>query len=217
MSDTAQRLCRSMPRTPPGRQRGFSLIELSVAILIALFLIGGVIVVEQGVHTTYNAQTGLSKLQDEERFAMSVLTDVIDTAGYFPDPTANSQVSAFPAAGSFHSGQTLYAPASSAAAPYDSIYVRFMTGATDNMNLCDGTTSSTAGSLTYTSYLYLAADPNGNGDDLYCQVETGNTWGTAVPLVTGLTNMQVWYGVNTTGTDNNVDTYFSATNMNATR
>lgn len=208
---------RSRSPSARRRERGYSLIELSVAILIALFLIGGVIVVEQGVHTTYNAQSGLAKLQNEERFAMSVLSNVIDTAGYFPDPTSNSIVAAFPAAGSFQIGQTVYGPPSSASAPYDQIYVRFMTAPTDNMDLCDGTTSSAAGNVTYTSYFYVAADPNGNGDDLYCQVETGNAWGTAVPLVSGISNMQIYYGVNTTGTDNNVDTYFPPASMNATR
>ena len=60
------------------RQCGYSMIELLVAILIALFLIGGIIVVEQGVHRAYGDQSGISKLQDEERFAMSILTDVVE-------------------------------------------------------------------------------------------------------------------------------------------
>ena len=73
------------------RQSGFSMIELMIAILIALFLIGGIIVVEQGVHTAYGNQNGIAQLQDEERFAMTMLTDTISSAGYFPNPTLTSQ------------------------------------------------------------------------------------------------------------------------------
>lgn len=183
-------------------QRGLSLIELMVAILIALFLIGGIIVVEQGVNMSYSQQSGLSQLQDEERFAMSVLTTVIGTAGYFPNPTINSQVTALPASGNFAAGQAIYAPNSNATAPNDSIYVRYMTAAGDGVNLCDG---SPATNSLYTSYLYVAADPN-SGDDLYCLLQPG---GAAVPLVNGVTNMQILYGV-ATGSDNNVTEYVYA-------
>ncbi|MGH8317014.1 MAG: PilW family protein [Steroidobacteraceae bacterium] len=188
-------------------QRGLSLIEMMVAILIALFLIGGVIVVEQGVNMTYSQQTGLSKLQDEERFAMSVLASVIGSAGYYPDPQKISQAQALPPAGSFVIGQAIYAPPTSyPTEPYDSIYVRYMTAAGDGMNLCDGTAAANS---VYTSYLYVAPDTSGvGGDDLYCQLN-GNT---PVPLVNGVTNLQIFYGV-ATGTDNNVTEYLYANDV----
>jgi type IV pilus assembly protein PilW len=181
------------------RQRGLSLIELMVAILIALFLIGGIIVVEEGVNLSYSQQNGLAQLQDEERFAMSVLTNVIRTAGYYPNPTTNSQVTALPAAGNFVAGQAIWAPNSSAVAPYDSISVRYMAQAGDGITLCDG---SVAGTNTYTSDLYLAADATNGNYDLDCQLNGG----TAVSLVDGLTNMQIYYGV-ATGSDSNVAEY----------
>jgi type IV pilus assembly protein PilW len=189
-------------------QRGLSLIELMVAILIALFLIGGIIVVEQGVNLSYSQQNGLAQLQDEERFAMSVLTSVIQTAGYFPNPTSNSQVTALPAAAPFAAGQAIWAPASSGTAPYDSIQVRYMTQAGDGITLCDGSVAATS---TYTSNLYLAADTTGNGGyDLYCQLNNG----TPVPLVDGLTNMQIYYGV-ATGSDNSVTEYLASKDVTA--
>lgn len=189
-----------------GRQRGFSLIELMVAILIALFLIAGVVVVEQGVNMSSTQQSGLSQLEDEERFAMSVLTSVIGTAGYYPNPTINTLITAFPQSGSFAAGQAIYAPNTGAAAPYDSIYVRYMTAAGDGINLCDGTAATDS---TYTSYLYVAPDTtNNNISDLYCLLEPGS--GNPVPLVSGVTNMQIFYGV-ATGSDNNVGEYMNAT------
>lgn len=189
------------------RQRGLSLIELMVAILIALFLIAGIIVVEQGVNLSYSQQNGLSQLQDEERFAMSVLTSVIGTAGYFPDPTTNNLVTALPASGNFGTaGQAIYAPNSGASAPHDSIYVRYMTAAGDGVNLCDGTA---AGNNVNTSFLYVAADAT-SGNDLYCQLN-GNA---AVPLVNGVTDMTILYGV-ATGADNNVTEYLNAQQVTA--
>lgn len=197
---------------PALRESGYSLIELMIAILIALFLIGGVIVVEQGVHRAYGDQSGISKLQDEERFAMSMLTDVISSAGYFPDPTSTNLITALPSTGSplnMQAGQFVYGPATAGSAPYDKIYVRYMTASGDGINLCDGSTNTTGGNLTYTSYIYVS------GNELYCQVQPGNgaAWSTAVPLIDGVTDMQIWYGVNTSGTDNNVDTYIRSTDM----
>jgi type IV pilus assembly protein PilW len=198
----------------PGRfgasQSGFSLIELMIAILIALFLIGGIIVVEQGVHTAYGNQSGIAQLQDEERFAMTMLTDTISSAGYFPNPTLTSEVAALPSTGSplnMEAGQSL----TGAAGPPDSVYARFMTASGDGTDFCDGTTNTSGGNLTYTSYLYVASN------ELYCQVQpgTGSAWNAAVPLVNGVTNMQIWYGVNTSGTDNNVDTYIPSSSMTA--
>lgn len=188
-------------------QRGLSLIELMVAILIALFLIGGIIVVEQGVNLSYGQQNGLSQLQDEERFAMSVLTGVIGTAGYFPNPTTNSMVTALPSSGNFGTaGQAIWGPAAGALG--DSIYARYMTQSGDGMTLCDGTSAATS---VYTSYLYVAADTSGaGGDDLYCQLNGG----TPVALVNGVTNMTIYYGV-ATGSDNNVTEYMTSAQVTA--
>jgi type IV pilus assembly protein PilW len=198
-----RRLHGCAPPAGAARQRGFSLIELSVAILIALFLIGGVIAVEQGVHRAYGDQSGIGKLQDEERFAMAVLTEVVSSAGYFPNPATTSLGAALPATGSplnMAVGQSIYGPATGASAPHDSIYVRYMAASGGSIELCDGTTAT---NLTYTSWIYVS------GNELYCQVQagTGAGWNTAAPLVNGITDMQIWYGVNTSGTDNTVDTY----------
>jgi type IV pilus assembly protein PilW len=189
-----------------GPQRGLSLIELLVAILIALFLIGGVVVVEQGVNLSYSQQNGLSQLQDEQRFAMSVLRNVIGTAGYYPNPTINTLTTALPASGNFAAGQSIYEPGTCPASTPDCIYIRYMTALGDGINLCDG---SPATNTLYTSYLYIAADAH-SGNDLYCQLNGG----TAVPLVNGLTAMQIYYGV-ATGADNNVTEYLTAAQVTA--
>ena len=74
-------------------QRGYSLIELSVAMLVALFLLAGLLTVLQGTRKTSLSQSSLAQLQDDERIAMTILANVVQEAGYFPDPTQNTSTS----------------------------------------------------------------------------------------------------------------------------
>ena len=62
-------------------QRGFTLIELMIALLIALFLIGGLLTLVQAMKSTSISQSGMSQLQDNERMAMTLMTDVIQSTG----------------------------------------------------------------------------------------------------------------------------------------
>ena len=77
-------------RLSPRRVRGFSLVELAVAMTVALFLLGGLLTVLQNMRRAQTTQTGLSQLQDNQRIAMTLLNNVLQSAGYFPDPTVNS-------------------------------------------------------------------------------------------------------------------------------
>lgn len=200
------------------RQRGYSLIELSVAILVALFLIAGVLTVEQGVHATYLDNSGIGQLQDEQRFAMSLLTDVIQRAGYYPDPTTNTQVTALPAettttpqgaSAPLKTGQFLFG-INSGSTPQDAIFVRYMTDSGQPIGLCDGTTNTSGAAHSYTNYLYLSNDTTGYY--LNCELETDNAWAaSSEKILSGIYNMEVLYGVHTVGTGNDADTYMTAT------
>lgn len=204
------------------RQRGYSLIELSVAILIALFLIGGVLIAEQGVHRTYLDNSGIGQLQDEERFAMSLLTEVVQRAGYYPDPVNNTILTALPAentttpqgaAAPLQTGQYLFG-INSGGTPQDSIFVRYMTASGQSIGFCDGTTNTSGAAHTYTNYLYLSSDSSGYY--LNCELETDTAWAASPQkIVTGITNMQILYGVHTTGSGADADTYMTATDVTA--
>ena len=84
----------------PARQRGYTMIEILVALFIALFLLAGLFTILQGTRRTSSNQTGLTKLQDEQRMAMSMLTDVIQNAGYFDANKYSTAQDAFPAVAS---------------------------------------------------------------------------------------------------------------------
>lgn len=210
-------------QVPPARlhrQRGFSLIELSIAILIALFLIGGVLVVEQGVHRSYQDDTGFAQLEDEERFAMTIITQAVESAGYYPDPTSyvpNSNVLMPETTTTPQSVSIPFAGAQSIAgiyqssSPNDSIATRFVAGPAASVDLCTG--SPTTSGVEYTSYLYVATGSDGK-PYLYCELATAGTWASnPAQLVSGIQNMQIMYGVNTSGGSANVQTYMYASDV----
>ena len=65
------------------RQAGLSLVELMVAILIGLIILAGVIQVVASSKSTYIAQEEMSFIQENARYALDVLTEDIQEAGYW--------------------------------------------------------------------------------------------------------------------------------------
>ncbi len=63
-------------------QRGFTLIELMIAMLIGVFLMTGVIQIFLSAKQAYRLQENLSRLQENGRFAMDMITKDIRMAGY---------------------------------------------------------------------------------------------------------------------------------------
>jgi len=190
--------------------RGFTLVELMVALLIGIFLTAGILTLVGAMKRTTTAQTGLSQLQDNERIAMSLITDLIQTAGYYPNPVVNGPTTFFlvtTTAPVFAAGQSITGyPASTVG---DTISLRYATSGTDNVIDCTGNTSTTQTSYTNT----LSLDANGN---LQCVLTNGAVT-TTVQLVSGLSNMQILYGVrsNPSSTSNSVDAYLTATQVTA--
>jgi type IV pilus assembly protein PilW len=197
-------------KTSPA-QRGFTLVELMIAILIGLFLVGGLLTLVQAMKRTNVSQSGLSQLQENERMAMTLITDVIQSTGYYTTPLTNTAAGAFPVTGSFTAaGQALVGAGTyGSAAPGHSITVRYQTFGGDNIINCTGNTSTVAATFTNT----FSIDANGN---LQCQltVKVGatTTVNAAVPLIPGLYNMQIYYGVqsNTAVNTHSIDAYLDA-------
>jgi type IV pilus assembly protein PilW len=223
------------------RQRGFSLIELMISILISVFLIGGLLTLVQAMKRTTGVQSGLSQLQDNERFAADLLSNVIQAAGDYPSPVLGGQfgvnqfgVAVFPAYPvpnttiTFAAGQTI-AGVTNAAAPGDLIAVRYSTTGTaalpppvpDGLISCAGNTSPTP--VTFVNLFSVAIDANGIGT-LQCQLTTIDSAGVkpdstppAVTLVSGITSMKIFYGVKTNTAANTLsaDAYLTATQVSA--
>ncbi|MEI6334684.1 MAG: PilW family protein [Methylococcaceae bacterium] len=63
-------------------QTGLSLIEIMIALLIGAFLIGGVLQIFISSKQTYRMQEGLSRLQENGRFALDFLARDVRMAGF---------------------------------------------------------------------------------------------------------------------------------------
>lgn len=196
-------------------QRGFTLLELLAAMVLALFLLGGLLSIVQTNRRVYAAQTNLSQQEDSERFAMLVLGEVIQGAGFFPNPLTTTAATAFPnAAGPFASpGQfvTGTGDGSGTGAASDTVTIQFNALSTDGLVNCDGSANSGATAVQTINAFSINAN-----QQLVCQVTTGAVVGAVVPLVDNVAAMQITYGVLTTTTPNaTVDTYKKASQMTA--
>ena len=197
-------------------QRGFTLVELLVTVAIALFLLGGLLTILQNVRGTYNNQQLLAQLQDRQRFALTVLTDIIQAGGYFPDPIGMTSTSALPAAGAYQAGQA-FTGTQTAGAP-DSISVRYVTAGQDGVILCDGSSNNAAQGVPqlYTNVFTVVPPAPGVPGQLLCTLTAGaGAPNPALTLITGVQGLTVYYGVkrNPAVTDYNVDTYLTANQM----
>ncbi len=207
----------AFPRRATRAAAGYSLVEMMVALAIALFLLGGLLTIVESTRSTFSTQTELAKLQNGEQLAMILMTDVIEEAGYFPNPVVNTADSTLPAAGalgpapSFAQAQVI-SGTSSAAAPGDTFSVRFVTASNDTIMNCLGGTNTSGSNVSYTNT--FSVDANGNLD---CTLAINGNAEAAVPLVSGVEDLQVWYGVRTNPavSDNNVDAYLTAAQMTA--
>jgi len=216
------------PRRPAAiaPARGLTLVELLIALLLGLFLVGGLIALLQTMKRAATVQTGMSQLVDNERFALDLLTDVIQTAGDV-DINQTNATAAFPAQAytttapaityTFKAQQVLAGTgAVTAVAPGDTFVIRTYTTGSDNLMNCIGATSNGV-RATFVNVFSLDAANN-----LQCQVFTVSPGGVvsgpqSATLVTGIHNMQVSYGIksNINSSYLAADAYLDATQINA--
>lgn len=197
---------RFIPQTvrAPRAQRGYTLVEVMIAVLVALFLLNGLLTIVQNNRRVFGTQNQLAQLQDGQRLVMTMISDVVQTAGYFPDPTANTSAVLI-AAAPFAAAQAI-SGTYSAAAPGDTIRARYVTATGDGILNCSGASNTSGANQLYVNVFAVV------GGNLVCTMN-----GTQYTLVSGVQNMSVLYGVKTNfAVDNNtVDTYLNASQMTA--
>jgi type IV pilus assembly protein PilW len=199
-------------------QQGFTLIEILIALLVGLFLMGALLTVVQTNRRVFGEQNQLAQLQDNERMALTMMGDVIQSAGYFPQstPLTTTLTTTLTAAGPFAIGQSIYG-VNTGTSYGDQIQVRYMTAGGDNILNCSGQSNPIAGPNT----LYLNSFQVKSGQ-LVCTLTdfTANTTtdytlvGNTTASNSGLdiVSMTILYGVkaNPAALGNNVDTYMPA-------
>jgi len=172
-----------MTATNVKRQRGISLVEIMIALVLSLFLSAGVIEVYLASKQSYKAQEGYSRLQENGRYAMENLTRFIRLAGYKPYGVNSmpDDTTAFPAVtGSFAAGQVVTGSDGGGSAS-DSVTVRYQDDT--QMGDCYSSTGDTAVHVVTFDVV---------GTNLRC---TGNAGTEAI--LEGVDNLQVLYGIDT--------------------
>lgn len=203
-------------------QRGYSLIELMVAIAVALFLMGGALTILQHTRSTFTVQNQLAQLQDTERMAMSLVTDVIQSAGYYPNPHLFTDAQTLSSPSFTTDGSPNIGTVAVTGAVGDTIIVRYAAASLDNVYNCRGD-RYTGGNAFETWENTLSVVPVAGLPasapaqyQLQCTLWSKST-GVAVttPLVNGVQSLAILYGVNTAGagTGSCADTYKTPATM----
>jgi type IV pilus assembly protein PilW len=182
------------------RQRGLTLIELMVGLVLGLFVLAGLLALFVGNKQTYRAQDAAADLQANARFALEILNREARKAGYRAAFVTPAQ--AFPAVTGFAAGQVVAGTDS----PSPRLSLRYQgsgTGTGDGwMRDCLG--ANLAGGALATVALSVG------GQDLQCSVNGG----AAQPLLGGVQALRFTYGVDTSNPpDFYADSYVAAASV----
>ncbi len=174
------------------RHRGFSLIELMIALVIGLFLMLGVIQIFAGSRLSYQVHEGIGRIQENGRFGIEILSRQIRMAGY-RSSFRLSDATVFGVGNRIIDGRNNVAGggADSVVAGSDKLIIRYQ-GATDGTTVdCLG--NALGGGTTGVMVFMVNANRA-----LHCAVNPGNI-DTAVgqPLLEGVTDMQLLFGERT--------------------
>ena len=197
------------------RQRGFTLVEMMVALTIGLVVAMGFAVSFVNLKSTYGTQDKLAQLQDNERLAMSFLTSTVEEAGYYPDPTKATTIAASTDTttngtyGALIAGQAIYGQPSSSTTSA-TLSTAYATAPGDGVLNCQGGSNPSSGTavVTYRNVFYV----NTTTHTLNCVVTASDNSLSPpqdTPLVSNVSSMDVSYAVDTDG-DGNADRYQAA-------
>lgn len=203
-------------RLQPGLHSGFTLVELMISIVIALFLCAGMLAVTFSVRNSFRTQDGLTRMQENARFLLSVMNTAVHNAGYYPDPLNTTLLTAFPVPANanpdgttFSAGQFVTGVTGSGGAG-DTLNVRFQSAPGDGLTSCNGDTNTGTVPVVYTNSFSV----NALGQ-LVCAVSIdGAKPSAAAVLIDNVSSMALLFSIDTDA-DGAVDTYKSATAVSA--
>ena len=201
------------------RQRGFTLIEMMVAVGIGLVVALGLAVSFVNLKSTWGTQDKLAQLQDNERLAMAFLTSSVQEAGYYPDPTNASPLpaSADGTYGNLAAGQGLMGTAANLPTTSATLSTAYATATGDGVLTCQGGTNSTGATVFIRNVFYVNTTTHTLNCIVYANSSTATAPGAAdAPLISNVSSMDVRYAVDTDG-DGSVDAYLAASDMTAAR
>lgn len=205
-------------RTAP---RGFSLVELMIAMAIGLIVLAGVGSIFQSSSNTFRTQENLGQVQEAGRFLTYLMVPTLRQAGYLPDPLAQVDVADHfrgPWRPIFGADNSFFAPevvaGISGVRPGTDALLVVHGGSVIPSTTCRGTAvgdSQIAANVFYIS----AQDPETGLSSLNCGTVVATVGSGAAlrspttpiavadtqPLIFGVQDMQIMYGVDTDPAD----------------
>ena len=189
------------------KQLGLSLIELLISMTLSIMLLGAVMQVFLSTQLTYNLTGDTSRIQENGRFSLDYMTQSLRMANYIPQQNTNTPYDPFlqTACGSYDP-----CTADGGTNTADRVGVVFMPpSGTDCTGAAVPDTDVIANVFNITV--------TNNLNSLTCRGfnVTTNAWvGTEQPLIDGIDNMQILYGINSaTDGSANVTQYVSANDV----
>ena len=193
----------------PNRAKGFTLIELMVALVIGLLVTLVVLQAYLGGLGTQRAQTDAARAQESSRIAFDLLAHSLRQAGYknpkapglgFCDSTTERIATINDPATISPTAATLVGSAVAIVNNSDAVKVRYFGEGlpvapftTDN-SIRDCLGNPVAPNVLAEDTFFVAADANNNNEPtLFCYTTNDATRGN-VPLVAGVESMQILYG-----------------------
>lgn len=161
------------PGVIPNRrcQTGLSLVELMIGMVLGLIIIAAIFNIYTGTSRSARFTEGLQTMQENGRYGVSILQRSFRLAGYSPMPTVNG--SPLDAIDMTSSSDTTIVTQSQL--PFD----------------CNGSATTTSGGVAINTYTL-----NTETNQLTCKGNVGNT---AMPVVDGVEEFRVLYGVDGDG------------------
>jgi type IV pilus assembly protein PilW len=177
--------------TPASAQRGFSLVELMVAMAIGLIMTLVIAEMFVGNKRTYTVQDENARLQENARFAFSLLSRQIRIAGFKRSECAGA-VCFFDVANPVITGQNDVDLNNSDRISVQAFGSDNAVGAAADNSVVDCLGNGARQTQRVNDTYYVAADAaNDNEPTLFC-LRAGDAAGTA--LVPGVESMQILYG-----------------------
>lgn len=209
-----------VPQRMLRKDAGFSLIELMVAIGMALFLAAGLISTVFTMKGTFTTQDQMTQLQENQRFLLTAMNNTIHNAGYFTTTISMDRTQAFPQAAGTTPDNTTYGIAqfvtgtSGAGTTGDTLDIRFQTTGGDSLTDCQGLSNTSGAGVTE---IWSNSFSVNALNQLTCAVGVNGaapTTATPTVLADNVASLKVLYGVDSNGTGS-VDTYMQAGNVEA--
>lgn len=191
----------------PNNQRGLSLIELLIAMVLGLLLTAGALQMMLTSQSIYRTTDTLSRIQENGRFSLNFITKSIRMAGYnsSSNSTTNGKVFWDGACGTTN-------PCTFNGTGSASDQIGVLLDPTNNRD-CLGTVVAEDAVIVNVYYVDVPDPDNSDISSLYCRGynPVTNTWlSSAQPLVDGVESLQALYGISDPSASNAITRYVSA-------